>query len=198
MKLETDAIGLTAVILVLLAYVLFGCVFVFRKKPAQTEEARRAPSSTLGIVLQVLGFVLAWNPPRMHWWPFPPSRPGEVALAASATILAYASCWFSIRAVQTLGKQWTYAARVIRGHELIIQGPYAIVRNPIYLGMFGLILSTILVFSRWWSGLAAVVLFLIGNHIRICTEERLLRETFGVQFDDYVRPVPAFIPQPWR
>jgi len=52
MRLETDVIGLTVLILLLLAYVLFGCAFLFRKKPPQTEEARRAPASTLGIVLQ--------------------------------------------------------------------------------------------------------------------------------------------------
>jgi protein-S-isoprenylcysteine O-methyltransferase Ste14 len=198
MRLETDAIGLTAVILVSLAYVLFGCVFLFRRRPPQTEEAKRAPSATLGIVLQGVSFLLAWNPPRPRWWPFLPSRAGEVALAAAAIMLAYASCWLSIRAVQTLGKQWTYAARVIKGHQLITQGPYGVVRNPIYLGMFGLMLSTCLAFSRWWSGLAAVVLFLIGNCIRIRAEEQLLREAFGPQFDEYARRVPAFIPQPWR
>lgn len=198
MRFETDAIGLTAIILVLFAYVLFGCVFLFRKKPLQTEEAKRAPAATVGIVLQSVSFLLAWNPPRPGFWPFPPSRTGEVALAAAAIVLAYASCWLSIRAVQTLGKQWTYAARVIKGHELITQGPYGFVRNPIYLGMFGLVLSTCLAYSRWWSGLAAVVLFLIGNQIRIRTEEQLLRETFGDQFCEYARRVPAFIPRPWR
>ena len=198
MRFETDAIGVTAVILILIAYVLFGCVFLFRKKPPQTEETKRAPAAIVGIVLQFLSFALAWNPPRPRWWPFPPSHAGEVALAAAAIILAYASCWLIIRAVQTLGKQWTYAARVIKGHELVTQGPYGIVRNPIYLGMFGLILSTCLAFSRWWTGLAAVVLFLIGSRIRIRTEERLLRDTFGDQFEEYARRVPAFIPQPWR
>ena len=198
MRLEIDAIGLTAVILVLFAYMLFGCVFLFRKKPPETQEAKRAPAATLGIALQSVGFVLGWNPPRTRWWPFPPSRAGEVALAAAAIILAYASCWLSVRAVQTLGKQWTYAARVIKGHELITQGPYRVVRNPIYLGMFGLILSTCFAFSRWWNGLAALVLFLIGNRIRIRTEEQLLRETFGAQFDEYARRVPAFIPHLWR
>jgi protein-S-isoprenylcysteine O-methyltransferase Ste14 len=149
-------------------------------------------------VLQGVGFALLWTAPRQRWWPFPPSRAGEVALAAAALILAYASCWLSIRAVQTLGKQWAYGARVIKGHELITQGPYGTVRNPIYLGMFGLVLSMCLVFSRWWSGLAAVVFFLIGNHIRIRAEEQLLRETFGDQFEEYARGVPAFIPRPWQ
>ncbi|HKE29719.1 MAG TPA: isoprenylcysteine carboxylmethyltransferase family protein [Bryobacteraceae bacterium] len=198
MQFETDGIGVTAAILILLAYVLFGCIFLFRKKPPQTEETKRAPASTLGILLQGLSLALASYPRRPRWWPFPPSHAGEVTLAATAIILAYASCWLSFRAVQTLGKQWTYVARVIKGHELVTQGPYGIVRNPIYLGMFGLILSTCVAFSRWWTGLAAVVLFLIGNYIRIRTEERLLRETFGDQFEEYASRVPAFIPQPWR
>ena len=198
MRLQTDAIGVTALVLVMLAYVAFGCVFVFRKKPLQTEEAKRAPAATFGIVLQMGSFVLAWNPARSRWWPFAPSRPGELALAAAAVILAFASCWFSVRAVRTLGKQWTYAARVIKGHELITGGPYSVVRNPIYLGMFGLILATCLAYSRWWGALSAIALFLIGNRIRIRAEEQLLRETFGQQFDEYARRVPAFVPQPWR
>ena len=43
-----------------------------------------------------------------------------------------------------------------------------------------------------------MVLFLVGNHIRIGAEEKLLRETFGAQFDEYARRVPAFLPEPWR
>jgi protein-S-isoprenylcysteine O-methyltransferase Ste14 len=97
--------------------------------------------------------------------------------------------------VQTLGKQWTYEARVIEGHELITQGPYALVRNPIYLGMFGLMVATGLAYTTWWALLVAVVIFLIGNRIRIRSEEKLLRETFGVQFDEYASRVPAFFPR---
>ena len=197
MKVQTDLIGVVALGLVMLAWVVFGLTFLLRKKPPKVEEAKRAPGSTLGIALQSVSFALIWILPRPVWWPFPESRVGELALATVAVVLAYASCLFCLRAVQTLGKQWTYAARVIKGHELITQGPYAVVRNPIYLGMFGMILATGLVFSRWWTLLSAVILFLIGNRIRIRTEERLLRETFGAQFDEYARHVPAFFPRPF-
>ena len=197
MKVQTDLIGVVALGLVMLAWVVFGLTFLLRKKPPKVEEAKRAPGSTLGIALQSVSFALIWILPRPVWWPFPESRVGELALATVAVVLAYASCLFCLRAVQTLGKQWTYAARVIKGHELITQGPYAVVRNPIYLGLFGMILATGLVFSRWWTLLSAVILFLIGNRIRIRTEERLLRETFGAQFDEYARHVPAFFPRPF-
>jgi len=197
-RFETDMIGLVALWLVVLAWFSFGLTFVLRKKkPDGVEEAKRAPASKLGIALQGVSFALVWILPRPHWWPFPPSLAGEVVLAVVAVALAYGSSLFALSAVRTLGKQWTYAARVIKGHELVTQGPYSIVRNPIYLGMFGMLVATSLVFSNWWTALPAIAFFLIGNQIRINTEEKLLRETFGAQFDNYARRVPAFLPRPF-
>jgi protein-S-isoprenylcysteine O-methyltransferase Ste14 len=194
-RLQTDLIGLTALVLVFLAWVGFGLTFLLRKKPAKVEEAKRAPASKWGIALQSFSFAFVWVLPRSLWWPFRPSLAGELVLAAVAVASSYGSSLFCLWAVRTLGKQWTFEARVIKGHELVTQGPYAIVRNPIYLGMFGMIVGTGLVFSRWWTLLAAVIFFLAGNQIRIHTEEKLLRETFGSQFDDYARRVPAFFPR---
>jgi hypothetical protein len=81
--------------------------------------------------------------------------------------------------VRTLGKQWTYEVRVIAGHELITQGPCAVVRNPIYLGMFGLMVTTGLAYTTWWALLAAVIIFLSGNRIRIRSEEKLPAKLLG-------------------
>ena len=194
-RLQADIIGLTALILVLLAWVVFGLTFLLRKKPAQTQKAKSVSASKWGVALQSFSFAFVWILPRQRWWPFRESLAGELILAALAVVLVYSSSFFILRAIRTLGKQWTFEARVIKGHELVIRGPYAIVRNPIYLGMFGMILGTGLVFSRWWTLSAAVVFFLIGNRIRIRAEEQLLRETFGAQFEDYARRVPAFFPR---
>jgi protein-S-isoprenylcysteine O-methyltransferase Ste14 len=192
---QSDAVGLSALALILLAWIGFALIFLLRKKPPGVQEAKRAPVSSWGIFLQSVSFMLVWLLGRTRWWPFPPSFAGELVLAVVAVVLAFASSLLSLMAIRTLGKQWTYRARVIEGHELIATGPYAIVRNPIYLGMFGMLLATGLVFSRWWNFLAAVVLFLIGNQMRIGAEEKLLRETFGAQFEEYARRVPAFVPR---
>jgi protein-S-isoprenylcysteine O-methyltransferase Ste14 len=193
--LHTDVIGLTALILVFLSWIIFGLIFLLRKKPPKAAEAKRASVAKWGIALQACGFALVGSIHRAYWWPLPASATGEVALAVVAVALAFRSSWWSFCAVQTLGKQWTYEARVIEGHELITHGPYAVVRHPIYLGMFGLMVATGLVFTTWWVLLLAVTVFLIGNQVRIRAEENLLRETFGSQFDDYARGVPAFFPR---
>ncbi|MDT5157309.1 MAG: hypothetical protein QOH51_1666 [Acidobacteriota bacterium] len=40
----------------------------------------------------------------------------------------------------------------------------------------------------------AVIVYIIGTLIRVRSEEKLLRETFGPEFGDYARRVHAFIP----
>ena len=48
-----------------------------------------------------------------------------------------------------LGKQWALVARVPEGRKFLTEGPYARVCNPIYSGMFGMLLATGLAVSRW-------------------------------------------------
>jgi len=39
-----------------------------------------------------------------------------------------------------------------------------------------------------------IVLFWVGVWIRVYSEERILREAFGEEFDRYVKSVPSFFP----
>jgi protein-S-isoprenylcysteine O-methyltransferase Ste14 len=123
------------------------------------------------------------------------SRTTEKIMSAGVIAIAIASDWFCFAAARTLGKQWALVARVIEGHELIQQGPYAVVRNPIYFAMLGMLVATGLTISRWQTLIAAIVLFTIGTEIRIRSEEALLREVFGPRFEEYARRVPTFFPR---
>jgi len=115
-------------------------------------------------------------------------------MAVLTMLLAVWSVWFCSAAIRTLGKQWSLAARVVEGHKLVTEGPYSIVRNPIYTGMFGMLLATGLAVSHWIGVAFAIVVFAIGTFIRVRSEERLLREMFGPEFEAYARKVPAVIP----
>jgi protein-S-isoprenylcysteine O-methyltransferase Ste14 len=193
--IHIDAIGLTALITVCAAYLVFGFALLFRMRARNVREARRATVATLGVVMQALAFVLVWTFRRAEWWPFTDLMAAEVALAIAAIVLAVTGGWVCFWSVQTLGKQWALQARVIEGHELITQGPYGIVRNPIYLGMLEVVLATGLVLSAWWALVAGIIAYIVGTQIRIRAEEGLLRETFGAQFADYAARVPALLPR---
>ena len=97
-------------------------------------------------------------------------------------------------AVRTLGKQWSLQARVLEHHELIRRGPYRIVRHPIYTGMFGMLIASSLVHGDWLGLVIASIVYYLGTAMRIRSEEKLLREQFGSDYEEYAREVPAFIP----
>jgi protein-S-isoprenylcysteine O-methyltransferase Ste14 len=118
----------------------------------------------------------------------------EVATSVLAMCAALGSVWLITAAVKTLGKEWSLTARLVEGHKLATTGPYAYVRHPIYTGMLGMLVATGLAISHWTALLAALVIFFVGTIIRVRSEERLLREAFGEQFDDYARRVPAIVP----
>ena len=171
--------------------------FFLKKKQPKTEvkEAKRDPVSRVGIGLQMVAFAAVFGLRRRPLGSIVP-MPEWLAWAVVAVqiLIGGFSVWLSAAAVRMLGKQWTYVARTIEGHELITQGPYRLVRNPIYLAMFGMMVAFGLSLTIWPGLLAAIAIFLIGTMIRIRSEEKLLRATFGTQFEDYARRVPAFLP----
>jgi protein-S-isoprenylcysteine O-methyltransferase Ste14 len=79
----------------------------------------------------------------------------------------------------------------------VTTGPYSVVRNPIYTGLWALQLATTIAFSSWiWWGLVPIstAIYYVGTMVRVRREENLLREQFGPAFDEYVRRVPALLP----
>ena len=115
-------------------------------------------------------------------------------MAMAALLIAVASVALVNWAARCLGKQWSLGARLVEGHDLIEDGPYRFVRNPIYTGMLGMLVATGLVGMRWERLAVAVIMFAAGTYVRIRMEERLLRKAFGARFEEYARKVWALIP----
>jgi protein-S-isoprenylcysteine O-methyltransferase Ste14 len=196
MTFKPDGPAMFAFVVVVLCWLGFGVILIVGKKAAAATEAKRDLKSHIGFALQCCGYVICFTFHRRYFSPLiPNSRIGDVLLSATIIAIAVTSEWFCFEAARTLGKQWALVARLIHDHELVQQGPYAVVRNPIYLAMFGNLLAIGLVLSRWEALIAAVVVFAAGTGIRIHSEEKLLREAFGPKFEDYARSVPAFFPR---
>jgi protein-S-isoprenylcysteine O-methyltransferase Ste14 len=176
----------------------FGVILAVGKRGAAKGDAKRDAKSSLGFLLQLAAYAICFAFSRSYFSPLVPmSKLNEGILAVLGVAITIASVWFCYSAARALGRQWALMARVIEGHELISQGPYAVVRNPIYLAMLGMLISTGLAVSRWQALGCAAIVFAVGTAIRIRTEENLLRGTFGPKFEEYARRVPAFLPRPW-
>jgi protein-S-isoprenylcysteine O-methyltransferase Ste14 len=186
---------LIAFAIVVLSWIAFVVVFATQGKSSSSAPQKREKASIFGIILQAAGYAIVWIVHRKFFTPIASmSRNLELAVTIFTAALAIVSVWFCGAAVRALGKQWSLQARVVAGHQLITRGPYRVVRNPIYTGMLGMLIATSLAVSHWIGLIAALIVFGLGTAIRVHSEEKLLRETFGSDWDDYARKVPAVIP----
>lgn len=159
---------------------------VFRKRPPGSREVKRSRGWSAGLWLQSASIGLVWVLRR-------PADAG-LLLGAIAAALATASLWMMVAAQRELGKQFAYQARLVEGHKLITTGPYRLVRNPIYTGLYGMALATAVVHSHWIAIPLFTAFYAAGTAIRVRAEERLLRGAFGAEFETYARTVPALLP----
>jgi len=195
MRLDQVApLALVSRTLVALGWAGFFVFFFSRAKPARGGVTKRAPASRFGIILQMLAYSLVWMLQRHPPAAGAPLSAAEIALDVLAPIVSIVSAWIGLSAVRTLGRQWSYTARLVEDHKLVTEGPYNLVRHPIYTAMFGKLLATNFAFGHWIGLPIAGGIFVIGTMIRIQSEEKLLREAFGPEFEAYARRVPAFIP----
>lgn len=88
-----------------------------------------------------------------------------------------------------------YAAGYVKkNQELTVTGPYAHVRNPLYLGSILIAAGFAVALLSWPVAVALAVMFIAIYVPVIASEERFLRATFP-GFDDYCRRVPRLIPR---
>jgi protein-S-isoprenylcysteine O-methyltransferase Ste14 len=182
---------------VIASWFAFAAVFILflKRKPQDGTESKRDSTSKLGIALQGASYAFVWAFMRERFTHIAPlGRMFDIVFAVVTVALAVGSVRLVMSAVSTLGAQWSLTARVVEGHKLITSGVYARVRHPIYTGMFGMLLATGLAASRPSGLVAGLIVFWTGTLIRVRSEERLLRATFGAQYDDYARRVPAVLP----
>ena len=92
-----------------------------------------------------------------------------------------------------LGRRFSGLVAIQPDHKLETRGIYSYIRNPSYLGMIINMIGWGLAF-RGWCGVAIASLLLIPLVGRIRSEERLLREHFGAEYDAYFSRTWRLIP----
>ncbi|HKD65325.1 MAG TPA: isoprenylcysteine carboxylmethyltransferase family protein [Candidatus Binataceae bacterium] len=95
--------------------------------------------------------------------------------------------------VFVLGRRFSGLVAVQRGHMLVTDGIYRVIRHPSYLGLLLNMLGWGLAFR---SGVGVLLTGLIGLPLlsRIRAEERLLHSQFGAEYDAYCSRTSRLIP----
>ena len=88
---------------------------------------------------------------------------------------------------KTLGENWSPVLEIRKGHKLIIKGPYKYVRHPMYTLFYIFAIGLLLLVSNWFVGLFALLSWHLLYVIRISSEEKMMLEQFGIEWEKYCK-----------
>ena len=172
-----------------------GFVWLVGAMTAKRAERRQALASRLRhLALEVPAFFLVFA--RITWpaWlerrflPEPAITARWIGLVLTATGIV-----FAITARVWIGRNWSGRVTIKEQHELIQNGPYSLVRHPIYSGFLLALLGTAIVQGEL-RGLIGFALAALGWILKLRTEEAFLAQQFGNEYLDYKQRVKALVP----
>jgi steroid 5-alpha reductase family enzyme len=89
-------------------------------------------------------------------------------------------------------------AHLRKNVQIVKSGPYAWLRNPMYLGRFFVGLGLALLTWRWYLILPYVAIYCLYAQARVLGEERHLAGLFGADYQQYCQTVRRWLPLPPR
>jgi protein-S-isoprenylcysteine O-methyltransferase Ste14 len=127
----------------------------------------------------------------------PDSKPGRARKVAAAGVGA-ASFWVLGGSVARFRQHRTTVEPFdpTKTSALVTDGPNALTRNPMYVGMAGVLTAHAVLRGGWLTSLPVVGFVVLIDRVQVRPEEQALRELFGDEYADYCRRVPRWVGLP--
>lgn len=129
-----------------------------------------------------------WAPARGDW------RSAGIIIAAGLLVMAAGE---ALRVVAVAHASPATRTRIVGASRLFCRGPYAHVRNPLYIGNFLILAGTLIMAWSWfpWLAVIGVVSCCVQYALIVRLEEQALVRDLGDEYLEYKRLVPRFIPR---
>ena len=119
--------------------------------------------------------------------------PQTDAILVAAAILCLCGLGFCLWARAVLGRNWSGTVTLKENHELIVRGPYRLVRHPIYTGLLAMLIATAIQQGHI-AGMIGLILVFVSFWIKLNDEEEVMRKQFPDQYAAYRERVKRIIP----
>lgn len=169
---------------------------LLRNKTRKNIGGRTARQRYLGTLGYLLIFTLLYLPLFVPDGFAGRILPAHYLLQGSGAVICMAGVGLCIWSRTILGQNWSGGVAAKQGHELIVKGPYRLVRHPIYSGFITALVGTCLV----TGGLAAMMItcvYALALSLKINDEEVLLRDVFPGTYAVYQQQTRKLIPFVW-
>lgn len=193
LEMTTQQLNLLAVISIAVCW----CAFVVAWAAAANYNEGRGPAErtrswfgTAVVPGVIIVTAISLAVPKADWRSLTFYIPSARILGL---VILLAATAFTIWARLVLGVMWSAAPTVKERHELRTSGPYGVTRHPIYTGLLGMLLGSILV-AGGGRLIVAFPVSLVLLQIKIRVEERLMLAEFPDGYPRYRQQVPQLVP----
>ena len=165
-----------------------------RKKEKMTEQRVSSQEKNLLILLLTGMFIVPLIYSASNWLDFAnyslPTWAGWLGVVL--IILALIVFW---RAHADLKTNWSPSLEIREKHELITHGIYGYIRHPMYASQWLWVIAQPLLLQNWLAGWLDMFVFILFYVLRVRAEEKLMIDTFGDQYRDYMKKVGGVFPK---
>ncbi len=110
-------------------------------------------------------------------------------------VLMIVALWLFWRSHSDLGLNWSQSLEIRKGHQLVTRGVYRSVRHPMYASIWIWCVGQGLLLENWLAGWYALVAFALMYFVRTPREERMMCESFGQEYRDYMLRTGRILPR---
>ena len=178
----------------ILGFGLIVFFFATEKRQRQGQDAARLDrgpfdrgSTALIAVLSLATFVVLLGALFLH-------ESQSLVLRWFGIVLMISGIGLRMWATRTLGRFYTRTLLVSRGHQIVQDGPYQIIRNPGYLGDIVMWIGAALAIGSLIAVPIVIVLLGIAYSYRIRVEEDMLFVMLGAAYQSYRAKTWRLIP----
>jgi protein-S-isoprenylcysteine O-methyltransferase Ste14 len=172
-------------------WVVFCLFWVIRARSAKATAERQSMMGRLAHLIPLALGVLMGSV-TLHPLGIVLLRPAELRAPLGAGLCALGLAG-AIWSRQSLADNWSGLVTFKEGHELVVRGPYRLVRHPIYSSLLLMVLGSAIARGTL-AVLAGFLLFCLAFGIKIVQEEKLLLRHFPDTYPAYRSRVKALVP----
>jgi protein-S-isoprenylcysteine O-methyltransferase Ste14 len=167
-----------------------GALYNAARGPTRSAHAPLGRFAVVVVIAGAIFFAIFRAVPTHTWRSLELQSPWGTGIGL---VILLGSTVFTLWARFALGTMWTLDAVVKKGHALRTDGPYGITRHPIYTGILGMLLGSLLLagVGRW---ILLVPIALVVFEVKLHVEEELMLATFPDEYPRYRQRVPQLIP----
>lgn len=165
---------------------LFGAIYYEARAPEERTRSWLGSTKPVGVIIVL---VVSIAVPRADWSSLAVHTPWIRLLGLAILLVSTA---LTLWARLALGVMWSAVPTVKEEHKLRTSGPYRITRHPIYTGLLGMMLGSLLLAGGRW--LVPFPVFLVLLELKLHVEEQLMLAEFPEGYPLYRKQVPQPVP----